>query len=515
MPPEPLATRPEVFVIHPDQDRSGAPGAATRRDGAAVPLRPISVIMVAAVARRHGWRIRLVDETREPLPDHLPDLVMIQVWTCMAPSAYALADWYRERGVPVVLGGVHASMMPGEALRHADAVFAGEVEARLGDLLDDAEAGTLQPFYEGEWSDMAVVPHLAEYLDLYNAPIFRRIPVHSLQTSRGCRFNCSYCSVIRINGRGMRHMDADRVVDEMRLLRRQRPRLPGGTPVYVLDDDLMSDRDHAASMFEALVRAGLRTPLIVQASSMFGRDEEVMSLAARAGCVSVFIGLESLERDSLIEANKKNRPSEYAELVSNIHRHGIGVSAGIIFGFDNDGPGVFDTTVDELERIGVDSARFASLTPLPGTQIFAQMYEEGRIADLDWSHYDGMHTVIRPERMDRSDLQAGLVHAYRRWYSTPARIRRFGRQARHVSLRVAGAFAASGQRYAHDLDDVMGRQDAAFAPHPDDLAALVVTSRAPANLAIRAAGAQVTGLAADIAPAPAPVTLRRAHGRSG
>jgi radical SAM superfamily enzyme YgiQ (UPF0313 family) len=506
--PDPDAGRPEVFVVHPAQVRHGSPGATTRADGAAVPLRPMSAIVVAAVARRAGWRVRLIDETREPIPGHLPDLVMIQVWTCLAPSAYQLAGWYRARGVPVVLGGVHASMLPGEALRHADAVYSGEAESDLVRLLDDAAAGRLQPLYEGRWVGMEAVPTLADYLDLYNAPAFRRIPVHSLQTSRGCRFNCSYCSVIRINGRGMRHMEPERVVEEVQLLRRQRPRLPGGTPVYLLDDDLMSDRDYAASMFEALVRAKLRAPLIIQASSAFGRDAEVLPLAARAGCVSVFIGFESLDRQALVEANKKNRPSEYAELVRNIHGHGIGVSAGIIFGFDHDRSDVFDRTVEELERMGVDSARFAALTPLPGTQVFAELYDQGRIVDLDWSHYDGMHTVIQPEHLSRPELQAGLVRAYRRWYATGARARRFARQARTVSLRVAGAFAAGGRRYANDLEDVLARPDAGFAPDPTDLAHLVTTSRAPAPRALEVAAALSRGETPAVAAAPVPVALR-------
>lgn len=471
---------PEVFVVFPAPDAVENGSRSTRRDGAAFPLRPLSVFILAALARRAGWRATIIDASREALPARRPDLVMIVVWTPLAPTAYETARRFRRQGVPVVVGGVHASVVPTEALRHADAVVIGEAESILTKVLDDAAAGRLQRVYRGDWLGMDAVPGIGEYLDLYTAPAFRRVPVHSIQTSRGCRFNCSYCSVIRINGRGMRHMEPDRVLDEMRVLASIRPRLPGGTPIYILDDDLMSDREYAASMFETLVRGGFRAPLVIQASTGFGRDDEVMSLAARAGCVSVFIGFESLARESLVEANKKNRPHEYAELVRRIHDHGIGVSAGVIFGFDNDDPGVFDRTVDELERISVDSARFASLTPFPGTNVFAEMYTAGRIVDLDWGRYDAMHTVIRPEQMTTQQLQSGLAHAYRRWYSTPARVRRFGRQMRGVSWRVAAAFAASGRRYANDLDEVMDRRPMAFTPDPSDLEALLLASRAPA-----------------------------------
>lgn len=484
-------SRPEVFVIFPAPDGLSSGGSQQRRDGAAFPLRPLSVLVVAALARRAGWTATVVDAAREPLPARRPDLVMISVWTSLAPSAYELAGRYRAEGVPVVVGGVHASILPTEALRWADSVVAGEAESVMADVLADAAAGRLRRIYHGGFAEMDEVPGVDEYLDLYTAPVYRRMPVHSIQTSRGCRFNCSYCSVIRMNGRGMRHMTPERVVEQVRILRRLRPRLPGGTPVYILDDDIMSDRDYGAEMFEALVRAGVRAPLVIQASTGFGRDEEVMSLAARAGCVSVFMGFESLERDNLVQANKKNRPREYAELVRRVHAHGIGVSAGIIFGFDHDTPTVFDSTVDALEEIGVDSARFGALTPLPGTQVFADMYREGRIVDFDWGRYDAMHTVIRPSLMSPEQLQSGLARAYRRWYAPSRRAARFVRQARGVSLRVAGAFALSGRRYANDLDEVMNRRPAPFRPVESDLEALVTTSCAPASEAVAVAVAGV------------------------
>lgn len=454
-------------------------------------LRPLPQLVLSALAARSGWDTKVIDEGAGPIPAERPDLAMISAATATAPSAYKLAAWFRARGVPVVLGGVHPSMVPGEALRHADAVVAGEAEAVLDEVLQDAAAGRLRRLYHGGWVGMDAVPGIDEYRDAYTSGPWRRIPIHSMQTARGCRFNCSFCSVIRINGRGMRHMTPERVVDEIRTLRSIGPRLPGGTPVYLLDDDLMSDRDYTATMFEGLIRAKVRSPLIVQASSAFGRDEELLHLAGRAGCVSVFIGFESVSRESLLEANKKNRPHLYREIVERIHHHGIGVSAGIIFGFDHDHPDVFDRTVDVMEDIGVDSVRFTILTPMPGTETFASYYTDGRIADLDWSRYDGMAAVIEPEHMSREQLQAGLVHAYRRWYAGPARVRRFTRQMRHVSWRVAGAFALGGRRFATHLEEVMSRPSQGFEPLEEDLRSLVTVSRAPASEAITTATALV------------------------
>lgn len=480
---------PLVYVVAPRQD-SRTPGKPERHDGAAMTLRPLPLLILAALARRSGWEARVVDENWAPVPTERPDLVLMSAWTATAPSAYVLADWFRERGVPVVLGGVHPSMMPGEALRHADAVVTGEAEDVLATVLADAEAGRLQRLYHGAWVGMDVVPGLAEYRDLYRSGGWGRVPVHSIQTSRGCRFNCSFCSVIRINGRGMRHMEPDRVVEEVQALRRVKPRLPGGTPIYLLDDDLMSDRDYSAAMFEGLIRAKVKNPLILQVSSAFGHDEEMLSLAGRAGTVSAFIGFESLSRDSLLEANKKNRPHLYQEIVEAVHRHGIGVSAGIIFGFDHDHLDVFDHTVDLLDKMGADSVRFTALTPMPGTETFAKYYEDGRILDFDWGKYDGMTSVIEPTHMSPQQLQDGLVHAYRRWYGARARAKRFVRQSRAVSVKVAGAFAFSGQRFATELDQVIGRPTLRFQPDPADLAALVAVSRAPASEAVTLATRQ-------------------------
>jgi radical SAM superfamily enzyme YgiQ (UPF0313 family) len=389
----------------------------------------------------------------------------------------------------VVLGGVHASVVPTEGLRHADCVVVGEAEAVLGEVLADAASGRLRRLYHGEWLSMDHVPSITEYQDLYTAGPYRRVPIHSIQTSRGCRFNCSFCSVIRINGRGMRHMPPERVVEELRILATLAPRLPGGTPVYFVDDDLMSDRDYTAQMLEAIVSAGLQAPLAFQTSIGFARDEELMRLAAAAGCVSVFVGIESVSRRSLLEANKKNLPREYERLVGRIHAHGIGVSAGIIFGFDEDGPDVFETTVAELDRCGFDTASFGALTPLPGTHTFARLYEEERITTFDWSRFDAMRCVIEPARMTPAQLEAGIVRAAGLWSSTRARARRCWRQATGVSLRLAGASLVSSRRYESGIRRAQRLDGPAYAAREEDLAMLLDVSRSPASDATARAAA--------------------------
>lgn len=500
------ADRPVVQIIFPRQEGRRSSG----RDGfnglSGFQMKSLPLYVLGGLVRRHGWEPVCVDEHVQRLPTERPDLVMLSVWTCLAPSAYELADRYREDGVPVVMGGVHPSLLPGEALRHADAVVTGEAEAVIGDLLADAEAGTLKPVYHGDWGDMTEVPHVSEYADLYAAASGLRSPIHGLQTSRGCKFNCGFCSVIRLNGRKMRHLTPERVVDELRVLSTLPPRLPGFTPVSLHDDDLFSDRDFTAAMFEEIIRSDLKISLSIPTSIGMGRDTELLELARRAGCKAVFIGLESVSRANLIEVNKKNRPREYSELIGAFHAHDIGVSASIILGFDGDEADVAHTTVDFLDEVGLDGARFTVLTPLPGTATFAQMYEEDRILDFNWAKYDVLHTVFQPARMTVQQLDDAVREAYRLNFTKPRLARRLRRMRHDLPLRTTAAYGLSGARYTGRIWE--HREPAYdFTPDPEDLAQLLNTSNAPANEAIETAVAQVGG---GVGPQPVALRVRSA-----
>lgn len=469
----------------------------------------LALLVVSALVEREGWDVTMVDQNHEEPPAEAPDAALIITWTAFAPQAYLLADWYRARGVPVVLGGVHASMMPAEALRHADAVVAGEAEGVMGDVLRDLRAGTLQPIYHGEWGSMDASPDVQELAPLYERfPRHRYRPTHSQQSTRGCRFNCDFCSVIRINGRGSRHAGIDRTVDELRFRSQMPPRLPGGVVVFLTDDDLASDLDYCAELFEAIGDAKLPVRIVAQASIGLARHPELLRLAERAGLESVFTGFESVDRDALKEANKKNRPSEYKELIGNLHAHGIMAEGGFIFGFDHDRPETFEHTVRFLDEIEVDTAHFGILTPLPGTATFARMYTDGRVVDTNWSHYTGYRTVFQPENLTMEQLDAGLVQAYRSFYGSKLRLRRFRRSFAHLSPGMAlffGALNASwGRQYrAHRQDSY----DLEFQADPADLEALLATSSVPAGEAISTA-IDLTGHVPQRGAAPeAPILL--------
>ncbi|MDP9453390.1 MAG: B12-binding domain-containing radical SAM protein [Actinomycetota bacterium] len=453
---------------------------------------PMALLVLSAHARRHGWRVRVIDENFEPIPAERPDLAALTAWTSTAPQAYRIADRYRSQGVPVVLGGVHPSLLPDEALRHADAVLCGEADDTFPTVLADAAAGRLQPLYRGHWQGMDIVPTVDEWADILASwPITRYAPLNTVQTTRGCRFNCDFCSVIRINGRGSRHRPPEQVVEELRILKRRGQHVGGFTYVFFLDDDLAADLDYAADLLETMERSRVKVTWGAQASIGLARNAELLDLAARSGCRALFTGFESVSRESLIECNKKNRPSQYAELIEAVHQRGISVEGGFIFGFDHDGPDVFDETADFVDRIGVDVAHFSILTPYPGTHTFSRMMADGRITSFDWRRYNLYQAVFDPARMTALELEQGLRRAYRRFYRTRPRLARVLRESRRRDPRFGAALAVAGQNYATHYRRPTCSPDAGYEASAEDLARLALASAAPAqeSLGVAFAGA--------------------------
>lgn len=481
-----MATRrPTMLLILPRAEVNGLHRVIGHR------FVPLALMAVGVLAEREGWDVIIVDESLEDLPPIRPDLVGISVWTMFAPRAYRIADSYRQRGIPVVLGGAHVSMLPGEALRHADAVVVGEAEAVLAEVLADARAGTLRGIYRGNWQPMEASPTLDDMSHLYDRfPPWRYWPQYSVQTTRGCRFNCDYCSVIRINGRGARHHNPHDVIAQLKR-RTERNRLTAG--LMFTDDDFGSDLDYTTELLEAMVAAEVKVAWTAQSSIGIARHPELLALARRAGCSVLFLGLESITRESLLEANKKNRPSEYAELIGRIHDEGIAVEGAFIFGFDHDGPSVFADTIDFADEIGIDLTFLNILTPAPGTATFARLWDQGRIVDFDWSHYTGYQAVFEPELLTRAQLEVGLRSAYRDFYARGRRTRRFRRHLRQLSPDMAAVLAAINWSFGREFHDIRVASEPTYAAPQVELERLARTSRADANDAIWLAADQVDG----------------------
>ncbi len=333
------------------------------------------------------------------------DLVAITCSTPAAPHAYAIARRYRERGVPVVLGGPHPTLLPAEAREHADAVVIGEAEESWPRLIEDFRGGCLQPLYRAQRPPSLLhLPHARR--DLLEGRWYSK---GVLIATRGCPHTCEYCTLPHLYHRRLRFRPVEEVAQEVATIK--------GKPIVFWDDNLAADPSYAKALFRAI------TPYkkwwTAQATVRVGEDRELLRLAAESGCKAFFLGLESFSQASLDGTDKGfNRVRDYRELVVKLHDHGIAVQAGIMLGFDQDGPDVFERTVEAATQIGIDNATISLVVPFPGTRLFARLEREGRILTRDWSKYNGKTDVVfRPKLMTPDVLQAGFEWARREFYS--------------------------------------------------------------------------------------------------
>jgi len=393
---------------------------------------PHSLLAVAALTPK-DIKIELIDENMEDIDfNKKVDLVGITTMTASAPRAYEIANIFRKKGIPVVIGGIHATALPQEAIRHADAVVIGEAEGIWEKLLEDFKKGgkkALSQFYQN-----STMPEPSRI------PFSRRDLLHGkgyflsrfIQISRGCPFDCSFCSVSRFFGKKYRFRPVKKVIEEIKKItgKSLRKRFIG-----FLDDNIVGNVAYARELFKALIPYKLIWA--GQSSINIARDEELLSLAAKSGCKGLFIGFESVSENSLEEANKRqNRISFYEKAVKKIHQFGIAIEGAFIFGFDHDDRNIFRKTVKFIEKIKLDAAQFTILTPLPGTKLYEKLKKEKRIIDKDWSNYDFTHVVFKPKLMTPEELKQGLVWAYKRIYSLPS-----------IFKRLSGSFSGGRWKY--------------------------------------------------------------------
>jgi radical SAM superfamily enzyme YgiQ (UPF0313 family) len=387
------------------------------------------------------WEVTLVDEAVEDIDFDQPcDLVGLSVMTCYAPRAYEIATEFRKRGKTVVLGGVHPTYCADEALRYCDAVVCGEAEDLWPRLVADFEAGSMKRLYQ-----MGAFPSLEHYknprVDLLSQDAY--MTRQCSFTTRGCHFDCEFCSVSPFNGKTTRRRPVPEVAKELAQIKqwiraelverirseslwqavltglRIRIGLEDGTIFAFVDDLHNSNRAYCRELWQALKPLNIKWGC--QSTLFLGDDEDMVKLAAESGCVSVFVGMESLSEDSLEETNKPfNRVKKFSDEIKMFHDHGIMVNPGIVFGFDNDDESVFERAVEFLTKNRVELAYFNVLTPLPGTALYERYNAAGRIFDRDWAKYDGKHVVFQPSRMTPEQLQEGFYWANHQFYSWPS-----------------------------------------------------------------------------------------------
>jgi len=359
--------------------------------------------------------VSLVDESINPIDfTDKVDLVGITAMTPLAPRAYEIAGEFRRRGVPVVMGGIHATWLPEEAKVHCDSVVIGEADEIWADILEDVKRNALKPFYKQERrTDLSRLPLPRRDLLDKKRYFFENL----IQTSRGCPYDCEFCSVTAMYGGSYRMRPIERVEEEIYALERSK------AYIFFADDNLVGDMRYARQLLTMLSHHRLRW--VSQGPMSIARDPELVRLMAKAGCHGMFIGFESLTHDNLRVMGKRiNRIEEYEDGIRRLHENGIGVYASFVFGYDYDEPHVFDQFLDFSERNHIEGAFLPLLTPFPGTRVYLRLKEEGRILTEDWSQYDMATAVFKPRRMTVDQLQEGFWKVNREFYSIPSMVKR-------------------------------------------------------------------------------------------
>ncbi|MCX7010856.1 MAG: radical SAM protein [Kiritimatiellaeota bacterium] len=393
---------------------------------------PLTLTTLAAlVPTASDVQIEIVDGSVDKIPlTAAADLVGISAITGCAPAAYRLADHYRARGIPVVLGGVHVSILPGEAAPHADSLVIGRGEAAWPRLLADFRLGKLKPFYrEAELPDDVLADVPVPRRDLQRRSAYM-VP-DTVQATRGCKRTCDFCSVPVIWPRFLKRPVADVIRDV---------RAAPGRIIAFNDVSLLEDLDYAKELFTALIPlkktwGGLVTTDVVN-------DPALIELMARSGCSYLLLGFETLNQASLSQIYKGfNKAHPYRDVIAQLHAHNISVQGCLVFGFDQDDATVFRTTVEMVQELKLDIPRYSLYTPYPGTLLFKRLQKEGRIISYNWNDYDTMHVVIRPAQMTPEELFAGFKWAYRETFRLRRIVPRVAQPRINAAINFVGNLA--------------------------------------------------------------------------
>ena len=402
----------------------------------------LSLAQVAACTPP-GHEVCILNENFEKLEfSNEYDLVGINCLTMTAPRVYHIADEFRNIGVKVVLGGYHPTALPEEAKKHADAVVIGEAEEVWPELIKDAEEGKLKPFYYGKHVDASKIP-------VPRRDLVKHKPLtEGIQTTRGCPNACEFCATSVFLGRKLRSRPIKQVVEEMK-------NIPNKVLIF-RDPSLTINPKYSMELFKAI--KPLKKKWIANGNiNLLGKNEKFLKAAKEAGCISWFVGFESINPDSLREAHKiSNKAEEYEKAVKVVRKNGMGIVGGFIFGFDADTPAIFDATLDAILSWEIDAAEFNILTPYPGTPLYYRLEKEGRILTKDWSKYTQAHVVYMPKNMTPRELLEGTKRVIKGFYSMEKMIKRmFGSLRLHkfapYSLSLPTINVAMRRYYWHEF----------------------------------------------------------------
>ena len=338
------------------------------------------------------------------------DLIGISCMTATANRGYQLSDMFRQRGSKVVLGGIHPTILPQEAIQHADAVVIGEAEGCWTDVINDFRKGKLKKFYCSPEPDLSKYPFPRRNLHIDKA-LFNCV---GLMTTRGCPYACEFCSVTDFYGRKIRHRPVSMVVEDIKQ--------SGSKAFLILDDNVAGHPEYSRELFEALIPLGIRW--IGQSSISLAKDKKMMKLCRSSGCVGLLFGLESVSPSTLTGIKKTLKSIEETEdAIKIIQDNGIAFHPSIILGFDTDTKAIFDDTLEFLARTKLPTMDLHVLTPHPGTRVHQRFKDQGRIISYDWSHYDAYTVVFQPKNMTPQELAEGHHYVQSEFYSFSSIIR--------------------------------------------------------------------------------------------
>jgi radical SAM superfamily enzyme YgiQ (UPF0313 family) len=380
-------------------------------------LPPLGLAYVAAVTPA-GGDVKISDENFDEFNFEKADLVGIGAFTSNIVRAYEIAEICKKRNVKVIMGGIHPSMCPDEALRYADTVVVGEAESIWPQIIADFENKCLKPKYTSNRVDLSRC-HVKPRRDLLHPDYLWA----SIQTSRGCPLNCDFCSVSRYLGREYRQRSVTEILDELRQI--------GNDYIAFLDDNLIGysaeSKARAMQLFEGMTSPGFRKKWWMQTSINAADDEQLVKLAAQAGCVFAFLGFETIREATLNDMKKRVNlrigAENYKKVIDSFHQHGIAVFGAFIIGNDYESTEYYEQLAEFLVHSGIDIVQISILTPLPGTDLMERLEKEGRLIYEDspqnWDKYRFSSMVHKPKGLEISAVYEGNNYIKRHIYSFP------------------------------------------------------------------------------------------------
>lgn len=409
---------------------------------------PISLGILAALTPAH-WEVKILDEQMQEFVFEEADLVGITALTAQATRAYEIAGIYRAQNIPVVIGGIHASSLPDEAGRYADAVVMSEAENIWGKVIEDFENNRLQRKYQG-------VLQL-----LHNSPIPRHDLFHSgyafssVQTTRGCPMQCEFCSVHTFNGQKYRTRPIADVLDEMELIPHEH--------MVIVDDNLIGynkkSQQRTIELFKGMIERKINKEWFAQVSLNFADNAEVLKYAFEAGCRMVFMGVESEKKEQLKEQRKslnlKYVEDQYYSVFRKIQENGIAVTGTIMFGLDTDSVEDLHNRADFIEKSNLNSYQTSIISPMPGTRLYDKFIRENRITETnypqDWEKYHGMESIITPKKMTAEELEENMKQIWTRIYSRKNIMKKFLETMKSTRCKTSALWSISTNINYHNI----------------------------------------------------------------